>query len=105
MDQTSTDKIQITFIYCVTGNFRGRKLLRLFSLRNLGVWYLWRSKSEQSEVFSAKNVFFTNLWKFSPLKVSCYAVLQRCSYLTIVYQWGSFVLWPISNWPGNKANQ
>ena len=54
--------------------------LRKFSLQNLGVWHLWCCKSEQSaKVFSAKIIFFANLRKFSPSKVSCYMVSFICA--------------------------
>ena len=47
---------------------------------NLGCDVLWRGKSEQSvKLFSVKIVFFTNLRKFSPLKVSRYTVLGASS--------------------------
>ena len=37
---------------------------------------LWRGTSKQSaKAFSAKIIFFTNLWQFSPLKVSRYTVI------------------------------
>ena len=48
---------------------------RKFSPRNLGAWHPWCGTSEQSaKDFSAKIVFFTNLRKFSPSKVSCCTV-------------------------------
>ena len=50
------------------------------------IWWLgilWRGKSEQSvKIFSAKIVFFTNLWKFSPLKVFCYAYMLNANCST-----------------------
>ena len=51
----------------------------MLSQRNLGEWCFFGSTiggtSEQSaKVFSKKILFFTNLRKFSPAKVSCYAV-------------------------------
>ena len=49
--------------------------MRKFSLQNLGRGILWHGKSEQSaKVFSVKIVFFTDLRKFSPSKVSHYVV-------------------------------
>ena len=74
--------------YLIVGNFQERKLSRIswfcgyswkFSPQNLGAWHLWRCKSEQSaNVFSTKIIFFTNLQKFSPSKVSRYMVLCHC---------------------------
>ena len=74
--------------YLIVGNFQERKLSRIswfcgyswkFSPQNLGAWHLWRCKSEQSaNVFSTKIMFFTNLQKFSPSKVSRYMVLCHC---------------------------
>ena len=67
--------------YCIVGNLRGRKLLRIlrfcgylrkFSPQILGCGVLWHGKSKQStNIF----VFFTNWKKFSPSKVFCYMVL------------------------------
>ena len=61
--------------------FWGRKLsqicgyLQKFSQQNLGLWHsLAQHIWEICESFSMKIVFFTNLWKFSPLKVSNYTV-------------------------------
>ena len=65
----------------IAKNFRGRKpsqilrfcgymYMRKFSLQNLGRGVLRHGKSEQS----VKIVFFTNLRKFSPSKVSRYMV-------------------------------
>ena len=81
-----------SFSFCIAGNFWGRKLswifrfcgyLRKFSPLNLGAWDLWRGKSEQSmKVFSAKIVFFTNLLKLSPSKVSRYTVPSRVTSLS-----------------------
>ena len=62
--------------YRIAENFRGRKLLQIsrfcgytrkFSPQNLGRGVLWRCKM-------SKNRIFTNSWKFSPSKVSCYTV-------------------------------
>ena len=48
--------------------------VKVFSAK-FGAWHLWHGKSEQSaKVFSAKIVFFTNLRKCSPSKVSRYTV-------------------------------
>ena len=61
-------------------NLRFCGYLRKFSLQNLEVWHLWCCKSEQSvKVFFAKIIFFTNLRKFSPSKVSCYMVSFICA--------------------------
>ena len=70
--------------YHIAGNFRGRKLLQIlrfcgylwkFSPRNLGAGRpLVRHKRTIHENFFVKIVFFTNSWKFSPSKVSCYTV-------------------------------
>ena len=72
-------------------NFRERKLSQIsrfcgysqrFSPQNLGVWHLWRCKSEQpAKVFSTKIVFFTNSRKFSPSKVSRYTVISMAASL------------------------
>jgi len=51
--------------------------VKVFLAKFWGVGVLWHGKSEQSaKVFSAKIIFFTNLPKFSPSKVSHYTVKQ-----------------------------
>ena len=75
---------QHKIFYRIARNFWGRKLSRIsrfvticgsFSTKFGGRGILWCSKSKQSaKVFSAKIVFFTNLWKISPSKVSRYTV-------------------------------
>ena len=52
-------------MYCIAGNFRGRKTYANFEV-------LWLF----AKVFSTKIVFFINLRKFSPSKVSRYTVPQ-----------------------------
>ena len=76
-----TSTVTSHVLYRIAENFWGIKLPQLcgytrkFSLRNLGGGILLHSKSEQStKVFSSKIIFFTNLWKFSLSKVSCYTV-------------------------------
>ena len=79
-------------IYRIVGKFGGRKLsqisqfcshLRKFSPQNLG---MWRSLAQQKwaicESFLHAIVFFTNLWKFSPLKVSHYTIPFVCTHHT-----------------------
>ena len=78
--------------YLITGNFRGRKLswislfcgyLRKFSPQNLVAWHplAWQKRAIR-ENFSAKIVFFTNLWKFSPLKVFRYTCMLNANCST-----------------------
>ena len=56
-----------------------------FSQQNLGSWHsLAQHMWEICESFSMKIVFFTNLWKFSPSKVSHYTVLLYCNYIIIL---------------------
>ena len=57
----------------------------LYEIWGRGV--LWRGKTEQStKVFLAKVVYFTNLRKFTPLKVSRYTVYVELK-ATVCYIW------------------
>ena len=47
---------------------------KVFSVKLGGVVSFGTASEQSAKVFSAKIVFFTNLWKFSPLKVSRYTV-------------------------------
>ena len=83
--------------YCTVGNFRGRKLLQIsqfcgylwkFSPQNFGRCFLWCGKSEQAaKVLSTKIIFFSNLHKFSPSKVSLYTVPCFISCAILPYTW------------------
>ena len=58
---------------------------------------LWCSKSEQStKVFSANIIFFTNSWKFSPSKVSCYTVYMQYMTICMIF-WSTTILRPITH--------
>ena len=71
---------------CIAGNFRGRKLSRIlrfcgytwkFSLWNWGVAFFGVAKVSNPRKFSPRKLYFTNLRKFSPSKVSRYTVFTR----------------------------
>ena len=74
-------------IYRIAGNFRRRKLARIlqffwlfakvFSTKLGGVVSFGAAQvSNLQKIFSMNIVFFTNLQKFSPLKISRYAVAK-----------------------------
>ena len=57
------------------------RFVKSFLREICGRGILWRGRSEQStKVFAAKVVFFTNLRKFSPLKVFCYTVSELLAW-------------------------
>ena len=68
-------------VWCIAGNFRGRKLLWIsqfcgyswkFSLRNLASF---GTAKATTKLLSVKIIFFNNSRKFSPSKVSRYMVI------------------------------
>ena len=68
-------------VWCIAGNFRGRKLLWIsqfcgyswkFSLRNLASF---GTAKATTKLLSVKIIFFNNSRKFSPSKVSRYMVV------------------------------
>ena len=78
-----------TQLYCIAGNFWGRKLLQIlriygyslkFSLRNFGAWHpLARHKWAICKSFLRKNRIFHQFVKVSSSKVSRYTILSHLS--------------------------
>ena len=68
---------KMNYSYHIVGNFQGRKLSQIlqfcgypqkFSLRNLGAWLLWCSKSEQStKIFFVKIIQFAQVFSLESL--------------------------------------
>ena len=84
MDQTSTDKIPITFIYLYNGNFRGRKLLGYFLCETWECGTFGAAKASNLQSFSPRKSYFSPIcesflpWKFPAMQYySTVPILQQ----------------------------